>query len=372
MLIGTSRYRNRALPDLPVIHNNLLDLRLLLTDADIGIFGESRCEVVHNPATQSALMAPLRAAADEALDVLLVYYAGHGLRHATRDRLYLAVGDTDPEGLPESAVAFEDVAEVLRGSSAKTKVLILDCCYSGLAIGTAMSTVIPAHDIEISGTTTLTSTAANKISHARPGRVHTEFTGVLLEVLRDGHPTPGTPLTVQALYGALRAEMSRRKLPKPKMATTDTSGELTLRREPGEGVTVALPQRPAERRLRKRLSVIGAVVSGVVVLAAAGILLLIPDKGAGSAGNCVWAVQAGFTEVVGRTEPSFDAAETFHIRKPAEQEQTFAGACESVKGERGDDTCGLSPREYRDDWVAVHDSHKGWVFEQCLVPRGPA
>ncbi|MFH8386039.1 hypothetical protein ACH4E7_34815 [Kitasatospora sp. NPDC018058] len=68
-------------------------------------------------------------------DVLLVYDVGHGMR--TGDgQLALALTGTvaDPEILSDSALVYPRLMEVLRGSPAATKPVILDCCHAELGL----------------------------------------------------------------------------------------------------------------------------------------------------------------------------------------------------------------------------------------------
>jgi len=69
-------------------------------------------------------------------DVLLLYYVGHGMRTAN-GQLALAVQESsaDSELLPHTAIMYEAIARILRGSPAVTKLVILDCCHAELGKG---------------------------------------------------------------------------------------------------------------------------------------------------------------------------------------------------------------------------------------------
>ncbi|MBW4722169.1 caspase family protein [Saccharothrix obliqua] len=233
VLIGTSDFRqaDRFSP-LPSVRNNLFDLVSALTSADTGILGWEQCIVVDTPDSVSSFMERLRGAVNQAEDLLIVYYAGHGVRHDTKDELYLTVRHTDRDGLAGSAVPFEFVREVLADSPARVKLLILDCCYSGTALGAMSGSGINSRDIAIAGTSVITSTSRNQVSHAPPGERNTAFTGELIALLKRGTSIPGAPLTIRTLYRSLLAAMANRGLPEPKFKSTDTSADLLLRREP--------------------------------------------------------------------------------------------------------------------------------------------
>jgi len=66
------------------------------------------------------------AAVRDTENVLLVYYVGHGL--STRNgqlALTLRKTDPDPEALPHTAILYENLADIMRGCRAATKLVVL-------------------------------------------------------------------------------------------------------------------------------------------------------------------------------------------------------------------------------------------------------
>jgi len=59
-------------------------------------------------------------------------------------------------------------------------VLILDCCYSGMAVGAMSTGAIDVREVAVGGTAVITSSPPNKISLSPPGDRHTAFTGELI------------------------------------------------------------------------------------------------------------------------------------------------------------------------------------------------
>jgi Caspase domain len=234
VLIGTSdyEYRNKLSP-LPSIRNNLVGLEDAFTNSSTGVFVSENCTVADSPDSPKTMMQRLNRAAREAEDVFVAYYAGHGLL-GWGSKLYLSVRETDPEQLGGTAVPFEWVRDSLRESSADIRILILDCCFSGRAIGAMSSDSAALEQIKIAGTTILTSTTANDISHSIPGERYTAFTGELITLLT--RPSDGV-LTLHDLYRPLSAAMARRGLPSPKNSIGDSSGDIILRRP-----TMPMPQ----------------------------------------------------------------------------------------------------------------------------------
>ncbi|OXM71304.1 hypothetical protein CF165_02370 [Amycolatopsis vastitatis] len=230
--MGTGDFKSERLPDLPAVHRNLVDLQAAITDRVTGVVGWEQCTVVDSPDSAHSFMTRLKKVAFQAQDLLLVYYAGHGIRHDRQDKLYLTTRETDLDELDTTAVPFDYVREVIERSSAKTRVLILDCCYSGMVLGAMSADRADPREIAVTGTTVIASSPRNSISHSPPDERNTAFTGALLSLLTNGSPVPGRPLDVSELIGALRAEMATRGMPLPQTQTGNTSGNLLLRTDP--------------------------------------------------------------------------------------------------------------------------------------------
>jgi hypothetical protein len=228
-LIGTSEFHG-GLPALPAVRNNLADLRASLTNNRHGIFLDENCSTLENPATPRDFMKTLGAATRSANDFLLVYYAGHGLRHDTKDHLYLRLPDTDQEELYVTAVPLDWVKEAIELSPARTRLLILDCCYSGLAVATMSALAPDPRELRIRGSAVIASSPRNAKSHAPVGDRHTAFTGRLVTLLAEGSPNAGEELTVQTLFHRLESGLAHDGLPSPKISLTGTTAALRLRK----------------------------------------------------------------------------------------------------------------------------------------------
>src|ERR1700689_1918417 len=79
VLIGTSRYRDPKLPNMPAVGKSIDDLAAQFTDRAYGLVPENQCTVLANEGDIRLIGRRLRHAAREAEDLLLVYYIGHGL-----------------------------------------------------------------------------------------------------------------------------------------------------------------------------------------------------------------------------------------------------------------------------------------------------
>jgi hypothetical protein len=228
ILIGTGTHADGSgLPSLPAISANLADLRQVLTDPVTGSLPREHCIIASDPVTAGEVGSLLGRVAQEATDLLFVYYGGHGLVD-DRGRLHLALPRTDAARIRWTALPFETLREELLDSPAAIRVLVLDCCFSGRAIEamtSGHSTV--AGQIDVAGTYTLASTSANAVAYAPQGATHTAFTGALLTALRGP-----VALSLDDLFDEVRRDLAVRDMPRPQRRVVNNAGKLILARPP--------------------------------------------------------------------------------------------------------------------------------------------
>ncbi|SDE31778.1 caspase, EACC1-associated type [Glycomyces harbinensis] len=226
LLIGTADYAH--LPKVPASLKNALALQAAL-QRHAGL-PEEHCRILLDAPGLPAVGRAVAAATAEADDLLLVYYSGHGFI-GPDDKLYLTLPQTSESLLPWTGIPFEFLHDALRNAPASTRVLILDCCYSGRAtetLGAEERTILG--QIRIGGTFTLTSSPANSVSYAPKGSAHTAFTGALLDLLESGSADAGELLTLHDLYMGLTRTARERGLPLPQRLGTHTADMLSLAR----------------------------------------------------------------------------------------------------------------------------------------------
>ena len=229
VLLGAPAYHDPRLPDAPVIANNIADLAAVFTDPQIGGFDVAHCVTAPPGAGIAEVGDLLVRAASEAEDLLLFYYSGHGLLGTRSHELYLSLAATRLGQLPFTALPFAAVREACLESGAKSRVVILDSCFSGRAIGETLG----ADDeilgqVEVKGTYTLTSAPANRTALILPGEQHTAFTERLLRLLRDGSPQAGEMLSLGDIYRHLHTRLRAEGLPVPQQRGTETADLLGL------------------------------------------------------------------------------------------------------------------------------------------------
>src|SRR5215472_2932047 len=161
VLVGTWDYKN--LPKVSAAKHSLNRMRALLA-GDLCGWPSDRITVIRNqqkPGEMPDRLVELFADTDRN-GIALFYYVGHG-QPDSRDRLCLGLVDslTDAARRATTSLRFEDVREALHSCHAGTKLVILDCCFAGLA--THPHTLSPStveHMIRVDGACTIAAVGA--------------------------------------------------------------------------------------------------------------------------------------------------------------------------------------------------------------------
>ncbi|ANP53916.1 tetratricopeptide (TPR) repeat protein [Streptomyces griseochromogenes] len=225
VLIGTSSYANLA--HLPAVAANLADLGTALQDATVWGLPYAHTFTVTEPDNATALLDPVYTAGERATDTLFVYYCGHGLRDSESADLYLALTGSR-EGAGYTAVEYRHLRTAILASSARRKIVILDCCFSGRAARTLAGANALAAQAGIQGAYVLTASPKDHVALAPEGERHTAFTGELLHVLDQGVPEAPETLDLETLYRAVDARLGRKNRPRPQRSQENDVGRLPL------------------------------------------------------------------------------------------------------------------------------------------------
>ncbi|MFI2781473.1 caspase, EACC1-associated type [Streptomyces sp. ALB3] len=229
------------LSQLSGVRHNIPALRDLLTSDDVGALAEKDCTVVPPDGTQQQLLDTLHDAAEEATDLLLFYYAGHG-HFGGRDRSFFLATQSSSGRRPYHSVKYSDIRDLVAGSQAQRKVVVIDCCFSGRALPMSDEHTPTQLDMEITGACVLTSAADTERSLCLPeGSVFTlELTALLRDGLqgeltgaRKGEHLPD--LTMTDVFNALNTRLHGRtvdgfRVPQPRMSTRDLGHQIVLAR----------------------------------------------------------------------------------------------------------------------------------------------
>ncbi|QPP09476.1 hypothetical protein G4Z16_27120 [Streptomyces bathyalis] len=263
VIIGVAGYTE--LKRLPAVANNRDRLKATLTDPEIFGLPEERCLVVPDPTYPKALRDPVVEAARQARDTLIVYYAGHGFMD-DKGAFFLTLPDSS-DGDPFTAVPYDWLrGAILKHSSAQRRIVILDCCYSGLALETMSdpATELPAA-ASINGSYLLTSVSENVQALSPKGEECTAFTGELTRALSEGVPDGGEFLTLDTIYGQVRHSLRAKGRPEPQEQDRGQIGRLPFVRNRAKDPSALPPPPPRPRRGCFVAAAVGVVLAAVAV-----------------------------------------------------------------------------------------------------------
>ncbi len=229
VLIGVASYADgQQWSALPAVRTNITDLEEALIDPDLWGLPLAYCSKLVDPSDPGAVLEAIACAAEQATDTLVVYYAGHG--STTASGLMLTLATTTRKNMLWRSVQFSAVRQVVHERRALNAVIILDCCFSGLAH--AMSDLGTFLDGQIATTSAfmLTSSARDAVSLAPRGERHTAFTGELLKVLRNGASYSSELLTLGDVSRLVASGLALRGIPEPKFSQTGAGDQLAIAR----------------------------------------------------------------------------------------------------------------------------------------------
>jgi GH15 family glucan-1,4-alpha-glucosidase len=228
ILIGVSTYESPTFLPIPAAYNSLKVMRELLTDRLLCGWDPEQVTFIPNPPRADDLALQIAKLAKITTGALLIYFVGHGTL-TPKGLLSLTVTGTLPDHVSITGLSWHGLQEILHYSPARTKIVILDCCYAGHAIETlgADDTGL-ADNLDIHGVYTLTATMRNRTAHVPPyehqENAYTSFTGELRDIMISGIPGGPETLTFGEIYPVLRHRLLSKGLPAPSQRGTDSAG----------------------------------------------------------------------------------------------------------------------------------------------------
>jgi hypothetical protein len=239
VLLGVSRYDTLA--QLPAVQNNLPALAAAIMDQNCWNLAPEHCLVVPEPSSATQVLNAVEAAVQGAQDTLLVYFAGHGLVDPS-GKLYLGLPSAR-SGRIDTGVPYDWLRETILAGSSQRQVVVLDCCFSGRALGVMSDTSSAAvvDEAQIDGSYLLAAAAEDETALAPPGETYTAFTAELLATLQLGIPGGNRWLDLESVYEYLRVTLRSKGRPIPQRRNRNTVGHLLLGANPAYEPAAAEP-----------------------------------------------------------------------------------------------------------------------------------
>lgn len=187
ILVGINTYEDPYITDLKVCVDDVTAIQRSIAQSYqvARLLTDMTPEILPTRANILAMLSNISQAASEQ-DAILFYFSGHGIAEAGES--YLLPRDTRLSALRHTAIAMRDLRELLDQSPARAKVVILDACHAGAAIGKAAPTMSPEFIgrvfEEAEGMAVLASCKQGQRSWEWHTQQRSVFTYYLLEALR--------------------------------------------------------------------------------------------------------------------------------------------------------------------------------------------
>lgn len=255
LLIGASKFvADKGISPIPNVEVNVNKLKEYLLDESIaGVSYENIFVLLNESKTKiETTLVDLAKEAKTLNHTLLVYYSGHGILSDKNFNLYLTTSETTKQHLEYTGINIDTFKEIIKGSKAGQKLVILDCCHSGKIIGNmgSLESQLRSELNKFEGTYIVTSADEFTPATFDPTNpnIPTNFTGYLLEILKNGLDNNRPYLSVGEILENLKYEFEQRgNLPIPQVAGIEeghkillTKNPLYFKNEKGENVLITV------------------------------------------------------------------------------------------------------------------------------------
>jgi hypothetical protein len=253
VLLGAWSYTN--LPPVPAAGHSLARMVRLLIGPLCGWPAE-RVRMIPDATHRGTLPDELMGLYHDVTDVALFYFVGHGQLYG--DELCLALTESPADGPRRrtTGLPFADVREALSECDAHIKIVILDCCFSGigtqrhntLAAATDADEVNVIDRASVTGAVTMAASAAYRTAwhepHQNTGNSQTYFTKYLINTIEQGLPDHPEGLPLRAIFDRTADALARDRLPEPTRSVRHNADRFILAHNAAL-LPVIPPQQPA-------------------------------------------------------------------------------------------------------------------------------
>jgi len=235
VLIGNNEFaENSGLKNLSCPPHDVEGIKAVLTNEQRGQFLAENVSELINKTSFEVLEELNSKLKQKALDNLfLIYYSGHGL--SSGNDLYLTTKNTKDGVLESTAISFEQIYKWIEKFGWKKVIIILDCCYSGLA-GNAFKNSISAQlqsmNNQAMGTFLITATSNEKVAFDKTeGSQFSLFTKHLITALKSDEAEANEQgfISMDSLFRYVSKKvMDEKPEQRPKRFVKNEMGELFI------------------------------------------------------------------------------------------------------------------------------------------------
>jgi HEAT repeat protein len=230
ILIASSQFEDDNLQKLKCPENDVDGLDRILKSKEYGNFSNT-FPLKNSPhhRVQEEIDRVIQTANKD--DLILIYYSGHGkLDHA--GKLHLATTNTNAKYLKSTSISINFIKDLLDDSRTTKVILILDCCYSGLA-GEAFARGGFHEELQslsqVTGTYIITASSGTQAAFEKPEDGYGVFTKHAIEGITSWEAANKEGnVTMDSLYSYIDKEMQKEGIQRPMKWALDVTGELVI------------------------------------------------------------------------------------------------------------------------------------------------
>jgi hypothetical protein len=211
ILVGISDYE--FLFKIPPAKNNVTDLAHLLCDKKIiGLPRENILSICNkrNDEILSQIIDFLQDEKNIETETLFFYYVGHGVREITSKELFLTGINSKRNTLKSSALAFNDIKQLLENSHIQKRIIVVDACYSGLVTMAEDAQLYTPGEFDIKGSFIMASSSNHEHSFFNSQDRNTIFTAEFINFLRKGEVSLKRPfISLENVFSHLQRNVKQ-------------------------------------------------------------------------------------------------------------------------------------------------------------------
>ncbi|MDD2754245.1 MAG: HEAT repeat domain-containing protein [Methanothrix sp.] len=230
VLIASSQFEDPNLQKLQCPENDVDGLNKILMSEEYGKFTNTfPLKNTPNHKVQEEIEQVIQTADKD--DLIFIYYSGHG-KLDRAGKLYLATTNTNANVLKSTSISINFIKELLDGSRTNKIILILDCCYSGLA-GEAFARGGIDEELqslsEVTGTYIITASGRTQAAFEKPEDGYGVFTKHAIEGITSWKAADDEGnVTMESLYSYIYKEMRDERAQTPMKWALNVKGELII------------------------------------------------------------------------------------------------------------------------------------------------
>lgn len=230
ILIGTSRFPRdtESLPDLPAVTANVIDLERHLRDPSVVGLSPDRVQRLLDEEDIATVAEGIAQASQDAEDLFVLYYAGHGLISRNGD-LLLTIRSSTHGYADANCLHWNTIKEYILKSPARTKLVVLDCCFSGRAFELMGSEQeVLRQKLAVGGTVVLCSSPRNEPSRALRADRRTAFTDALLSSIEQGVDNGRLTVSIDEIFTEAKQKLRALGAPEPQRLASAEADDIAF------------------------------------------------------------------------------------------------------------------------------------------------